>query len=316
MDNNNITHRIKALWIDDEPTESFVVLAKRRGIDLKVAETVKEGMDMLDNKSNIFEAIILDANCKIEDKNEQSNISALSHAIAGIYARHIDIPWFVYTAGGYERFEMIETIIPQQYRNWDTNAFYTKPIAGEDLFAAIKKAVENSEVTKALRKYKTELAVYGESDLVTLLVAQNKLNFSTDHNIPNSIRKIADTLCYILRNKGFVDIDLNTSNVLGDVSKYLGFDKTNIYIPKHIQGAFHYLSGYYCNPGSHGFDPAKPRSICNYIQNNQAPYANITGLNCLLDVIRWIGSLDLDNEEFIKEVQIHFSHLQNNKKKQ
>lgn len=70
MDNKDITYRIKALWIDDEPTNGFIDQAGRCGIDITVAETVQDGMRLLDNKSNFFEAIILDANCKSLFKND------------------------------------------------------------------------------------------------------------------------------------------------------------------------------------------------------------------------------------------------------
>lgn len=321
MESTETTYRINTLWIDDEPTGGFIDQASLNDIDITVAETVEEGLKLLDNKSNFFEAIILDANCKIANEEEEEDLSALSHAIAGIYARSIDIPWFVYTAGGYEGFEMIEKIVPQQYRNWDSKAYYTKPgtnntISGqsiEELFAAIKKAVEQSERTKILRKYKTEIGIFGEPEFLDLLMVQTKKDFSTDDNVPNAIRKIADTICYNLRHKGFIGVEPDKSNVLGDVSKYVSKDQNNTYIPKHIQGAFHYLSQYYCNPGSHGFDPEKPLPICRYIRNNTAPYANITGLNCLLDIINWVGSLNLEDEDFLKEVQTNFSFWTTNK---
>lgn len=284
MESDDTKYRIKTLWIDDEPTGGFIDQAALNGIDITIAETVEDGLKMLDNKSNIFEAIILDANCKIADEGEEEDLSALSHAIAGIYARSINIPWFVYTAGGYEGFEMIEKIVPQQYRNWDTKAFYTKPgtsntITGQsidELFTAIKKAVEQSEITRIFRRYKTEIDTFNEPEFKELLIAQNKKDFATDDTVPNSIRKIADTICYALRSSEFISVELDKSNIIGEVSKHLATDGTNKYVPKHIQGAFHYLSQYYCNPGSHGFDPEKPLPICRYIRNNRAPYANLS----------------------------------------
>ncbi len=311
-----MTYRINVLWIDDEPTDGFIDKAAMSGIDLMIAETVEDGMRMLDDKTNIFEAIILDANCKISNIDKQEDLSALSHAIAGIYARSIDIPWFVYTAGGYEGFELIEKIIPQQFRNWDTKAYYTKPgtsntITGqsiEELFIAIKRAVEQSEITKTKRKYGTVLSIYNGRELLDLLIAQTNRNFSTDENIPNAIRKIADSICYNLRNNGFLGIDPDKTNVIGDCSRYFAYDKQNKYVPKHIQGALHYLSAYYCNPGSHGHDPEKPLPICKHIRSGEAPYVNIIGINCLLEFISWYGSLDLDNKEYLKDIQIDFSH--------
>ena len=223
MELNKTKYRIKTLWIDDEPTGGFIDQASINGIDITIAVTVEEGLKLLDNKSNFFEAIILDANCKIADEEEEEDLSALSHAIAGIYARSIDIPWFVYTAGGYEGFEMIEKIVPQQYRNWDTKAYYTKPgtnntITGQsidELFSAIKKAVEQSERTKTFRRYKAEIDTFNEPEFIELLISQNKKDFATDDTVPNSIRKIADTLCYILRNKSFIGVEPDKSNTLG-----------------------------------------------------------------------------------------------------
>lgn len=65
MDNKDITYRIKALWIDDEPTNGFIDQAGRCGIDITVAETVQDGMSLLDNKSNFFYGPQNEA-CKVE----------------------------------------------------------------------------------------------------------------------------------------------------------------------------------------------------------------------------------------------------------
>lgn len=309
--------RIKVLWIDDQPTDGFIDKAAGEEIDIEVATTVSQGMAMLDDQTNTFEAIILDANCKIADDGEEEDLSALSHAIAGIYARRLEIPWFVYTAGGYEGFELIEKIIPQNYRNWDENAYYTKPganeIAGQgynELFSAIKKAVAESEITKTKRLFRDVFDVYDGQDILGLLMRRDDNSIRRDTSVPNQVRLIADNICYRLRDVGINPSKGKQSNVIGDYSFFLAKDTFNQFIPKHVQGALHYLSLYYCNPGSHGEDPKQPLPICRHIKMGLAPFANQMGIYALIGLIQWFGTLPLYNDEEMKPMRDFFNNIE------
>ena len=77
--------KIRVLWIDDEPSDSFLDEAYDNGLVVEVRKTVKAGLKELQNKNEIYEAIILDANCKIEDEDtETPQLIALANAIVGI----------------------------------------------------------------------------------------------------------------------------------------------------------------------------------------------------------------------------------------
>lgn len=312
--------RIKVLWIDDQPTDGFIDKAAGSGIDIAVATTVSHGMTMLDDQTNTFEAIILDANCKISDEGEEEDLSALSHAIAGIYARRLEIPWFVYTAGGYEGFELIEKIIPQNYRNWDERAYYTKPgvneIAGQgynELFSAIKRAVEQSEVSRTKRQFREVFEVYDGQDILGLLIRRDCTLIRRDSSVPNQVRLIADNICYRLRNAGINPSKGKLSNVIGDFSLLLAKDTNNQYIPKHVQGALHYLSSYYCNPGSHGEDPKQSLPICRHIKMGLAPFANQMGIYALIGLIQWFGTLPIYNDEEMQPMREFFNNIETTK---
>ena len=84
---------IKVLWIDDQPNGTFLDSAEANGINVKNCTTVEAGLKELTDKNAFYEAIILDANCKIADENmEAPQLKALTNAITGIYKNQIDLP--------------------------------------------------------------------------------------------------------------------------------------------------------------------------------------------------------------------------------
>ena len=77
--------RLNVLWVDDIPTEEFMNEAFENGIEITPVKCVNSGMNALRDTSKSWDAIILDANCKItEDEQEQPTLKALKKAIENL----------------------------------------------------------------------------------------------------------------------------------------------------------------------------------------------------------------------------------------
>lgn len=307
--------KIKVLWIDDNPNEftEFLDDAFDAGIDIKVCKTVKDGLDELLNQNAIYEAIILDANCKIKDENfEVPQLVALSHAIVGIYVRGIDLPWFVYTGGAYEGKEALEHIIPQQYRNWDDKQWYNKPDDEHQLFEAIKNAVSNRETTKVLNTFPDAFKLSSSQVLLNILINRNSYEIERDTTIPNKIRIIMEEdICSFLHNNGIYPAEFTSNNRVKQCSLLFGKDTLNKYVPVYIQRLFHFLSEY-SNEGSHGTDKRAEiiaQKQKRDIESGKALQLNRAAVNALLCIFQWCSSFPIEDMGAMKPINEYFLNL-------
>ena len=183
--------RLNVLWVDDMPTDEFMNEAYEYGLSITPAKSVNTGLSLLKDKSAIWDAIILDANCKItEDEQEQPSLKALKEAVNQLVHMRTEIPWFVYTGGDYEGVEHLEYMIKE--RSYDDRLYYEKPKQRYELFENIKKAVDNSEAYLVRQKYPVVCNFYKDYDLVELLMEYNKDDFDTDTSVPNRVRQIIE----------------------------------------------------------------------------------------------------------------------------
>ena len=307
--------RIKVLWIDDDPSEfsEFRDDAYDAGLDIEVCKTVLQGLDELEDRNKIYEAIILDANCKIADEKEAQQLAALSHAIAGIYVRGIDLPWFVYTGGAYEGKEALEHIIPQQYRSWDNNQWYNKPDQEHELFEAIKNAVKNRETTRIKDAYPEAFRFSSSQVLLDILKDMNTKDFERDVTVPNKIRTIVEQdICSFLRDNGIYPAEYDKKfNKIKQCSYFFGSDNNHEKVPAYIQRLFHFLSEY-ANEGSHGVDKreiAIARKQKSDIEQGLAKHLNRAGVDALLSICLWCSTFPVDDPEKMKPYHEFFLNL-------
>lgn len=298
--------RIKVLWIDDNPDQfdAFLDDAYEEGLDIDVCQTVDKGLLALQDRNKIYEAIILDANCKISDENtEAPALIALSHAIVGIYALGITIPWFVYTGGGYEGAQALEYIIPQKYRTWDEKRWYDKPDDEYELFGAIVKAVENSETHQLMLQFPEAFEMSKSQELLGLLKRRDSHEFERDETVPNSLRCVADDVCDYLHDKAIYPIEFTTSNKIKECSFIIGEDSQNRIAPLYIQNCFRFLSDY-CNAASHQSDKKetveRPNIIRSDIRAGRAKYLNRTAVHSLMNIISWAYNFPVNDIEAMK----------------
>lgn len=304
MDENK--RKIKVLWIDDNPDQfdEFLDDAFDAGLDIDTYRTVDAGLNALQDRNKIYEAIILDANCKISDENKETPaLVALSHAIVGIYAIGATIPWFVYTGGGYEGAEALEYIIPQKYRSWDEKHWYDKPDDEHELFKAITTAVENSETHQLMLQFPEAFEMSKSQELLDILKQRNTHEFERDETVPNSLRCVADDVCHFLRDNGIYPAEFTTSNKIKECSILFGKDHNYQLVPTYIQNSLRFLSDY-CNAASHQSDDnitmRKPNVIRADIRGGKAKYLNRSAVHSLMNVILWASNFPVNDIEAMK----------------
>ena len=309
MDNEKM---IKVLWIDDQPNGTFLDSAEANGINVKNCTTVEAGLKELTDKNAFYEAIILDANCKIADENmEAPQLKALTNAITGIYKNQIDLPWFVYTGGAYEGKDALEHIIPKEYQWWNcSKMWYNKPDDIETLFTDIKKAVENREESKIKTKYSYAFKIIKSQaqGLLSLLKRMNTPEFERDEEVPHTIRCLCEELVkYIESNGIFYRSTKPTSNLTKECSLFLGKDKKHCYTPVYIQGLFYFLSEY-ANAGSHEAT-SDEGNVRQAIKDGTATLLNFTATLALMNIILWCSNFPIEKQEDIKKIQAFYYSL-------
>jgi len=280
----DLGYRINVLWIDDDPSDSFQDAAYEEQIDITVAKFVIAAKKMLEDRTKKWDAIILDANCKIYSENEAPNIDALAEAIDLVGPYQDKIPWFVYTGGTYEGISSLKHIIKSS-RQWDDRKYYHKGTDMDALFDNIKKAVSMSPISHIRAKYSSITSICPRWDLVEILNHfENDENFDYDKDVPKRVRDILNWLFRELNSIQFLLVKFNncSQNAAND---FLGRESLSEFIDIHHQKALDFCV-YYANNGSHDGLP-----VNTDITEGKSRFLNKLGVFALLDVLSWYNNL-------------------------
>ncbi len=281
--------KLNVLWVDDIPTEEFMNEAYEYGLDIIAAKSVQSGLKLLNDKTKLWDAIILDANCKLtDDEQEQPSLKALQEAIHQLVHMRTDILWFVYTGGDYEGVEHLEYMIKE--RPYDDRLYYEKPKQRFELFENIKKATSQKETILVKQKYPEVCNFYNDADFIKLLICFENGGIETDSNIPNRVREVLDMIMERLNFLGVLPVLFNNTN-LNECSVCLGMMKG--FIPTHIQESFR-LCVNIANEGSH-------KESRKFIRENKAPFLNKVIIACLINIMHWCSSLSNDKEQLKRQ---------------
>ena len=287
--------RMNVLWVDDMPTQDFMNEAYEYGISITSATSVDKGMLMLKDKSIVWDAIILDANCKITDEEqEQPSLMALKEAVNQLVHMRTEIPWFVYTGGDYEGVEHLKFIINE--RGYDDRFFYEKPKQRYELFDNIKKAVDSSEAYIVRQKHATVCTFYKDYDLVELLMDYNNDDFDTNTSVPNRVRQIIEWVMRYLEGKGLLSIPFTGANI-AKCSMALG--EIHQIVPIQVARSMHFCVDI-CNDGSHDME------VSANIVSGDAPYLNKSLILNLLNILHWCPSIEKYEKEELKKKVIQY----------
>ena len=273
---------IQALWIDDEPTDEFMDAAYATGINITERKNVDDGIEELLRDSAKYDAIILDANCISHRNNTlDPQITALAYAINQLNTNHINLPWFVYSAGGFNGEGAIDILVESCELPYNhTNRWYKKPGDMEDLFADIKSVVAQFPDFKLKEKHKELFSWYPHTaELLDIIRYLDKEDNNDDYEVFNKIRQQLEYLMRLAREKGFLNIEYKTTN-LGECSKQLGKQELTGIIPNYIQRSLHSIVTV-CNEGSH------LTSLQEIIRNNKAPYLIKSTIYEFLNLVHW-----------------------------
>lgn len=278
---------IQVLWIDDQPNDEFMDFAYENGIDITVTTNVDDGIQELLEKKALYDAIILDANCISHSDNTMApNIKALSYATHQLARHKIELPWFVYSGGGFEGEKSIDVIVEGCELPYNpTNRWYKKPGDMEDLFADIKSVVAQFQDFKLKEKHRELFSWYPHTaQLLDIIRYLDKEDNNDDDEVFNKIRQQLEYLMDFAYKKGFLNIEFTTTN-LGECSKQLGKQELTGIIPNYIQRSLHSVVTV-CNQGSH------LTSLQEIIRNNKAPYLIKSTIYEFLNLVHWFNKTD------------------------
>lgn len=280
---------LKVLWVDDIPQNMFINTAYKEGVDIENVICVNDGIKQMRDHTKAWDAIILDANCKISgDPQELASLDALKKALFELVSVRPEVPWFVYTAGDYEGVEHLSFMIKD--RPYAPKPFYHKPSEYKELLDSLKKAVQHQHFYKIKEKYPSICKFYDDADFLNLLIGYEKGGIETDSSIPNRVREVLDWIMEMLNQKGALPVLFNGTN-LNECSVCLGM--MSKFVPNHIQESFRFCVNI-ANEGSH-------KESRRLIRENKAPFLNKTLIGCLIDVMYWCASLPDDKEILKKE---------------
>lgn len=297
--------RYKVLWVDDQPTEEFLNEAYEQGLDITVATNYCDCVVELQKPNELWDAIILDVNCKKTANDANGSIGSFTETKAYIDANHSGcniIPWFVYTGGAYDTFSIIESLI-QDDRSWDDRKYYNKPEDMNILFKNIKKSADNIEGTKIKHKYAEVFDIDKDlnSRLLRVLTSLEHSEFSNP-DVLTSIRKILEWLRTQLIELYIIPSDMK----FNEFSITLGNKNLSDYIPFYIQRSLHSCTTV-TQDGSHLL-----RSDGD-IATGKAPYLTRSTTYEMLNILVWYKNLISDREQVEALARKVAANMMNNK---
>ena len=295
--------RLNVLWVDDQPKEDFMNEAYEYGLEITPVTCVNNGMNALRDTSKSWDAIILDANCKITDEEqEQPTLKALKKAMEELLHQRTSVPWFVYTGGDYEGVEHLEYIIKE--RDYDDRLFYEKPQQRYELYDKIQSVVANSKIFAVKQKYAPVCSFYKDYDLIELLLELEEDAITTDSSVPNRVRQIVEWVMRYCEERGILSIPFTGSNIANCSRSICELRQL---VPIHVARSLHFCVDI-CNDGSHDLE------VASYLAGAEAPYLNKSLIYNLLNILQWCPSLQRFNkEELIKKV-VYYQQLNREEK--
>lgn len=293
---NNIDIRYTLLWIDDQPSTSFMDLAYEDPfrIDIHHEYCYADGIKWLNENVDICDAVILDVNCKDAAITDIPSMTVFRDNLDKVktlcnYRRLI--PWFVYTGGGYEGSESLEYAISGN-SDWSKERYYHKPSQQNDLLINIIDSIKGAKEIGIRRKYSAAFSLSEEirPDLIEVLTCLEDEEHR-NAGILNKIRMIMDWVMDYCFEMGLSLVERTGSNIT-ECSKFLDKTELSDYIPVYIQRAIHTLVRV-TNEGSHRLKTKE------YIENGNAPYLTRSLIYELLNVLNWLTTISTDKYDIV-----------------
>ncbi len=285
---------ITVLWIDDEPGSDSLFedyAYNENQIDVYNFRTVDDGIDELRNPCRLYDAIILDANCKLRDTKEIETVNALGYAINQLAKHNIDLPWFVYSGGGFEGESVIDNFVASQYRPYDEKSWYRKPSERGILLDKITEVVGKSDEYKIKTQYAEIFDFYPHDVELLEILTYLDPKKQNDAKVYTLIRKELESILKYCYTCGVILEDVGIS--INEGSKLVS---SNTNVPVYIQRSFHSCVEI-CNNGSHRLEKIRRIEIDEATKKGKAPYLIRSTIYELLNIISWIKDLPKEEED-------------------
>lgn len=170
----------KVLWVDDDKSiiEAFQIKAEDYNIDLCHVDNWESAKKCLLDDFEDYSAIILDAECKMNDNEpeECSFIHKVLPAMQRLFGRKdTSIPWYILSAGTMDGFSSVMDVAQychaENEEEWG-NMLYSKTSpsqnanSAEKLFETIQRVAGNQISNKVLFRYQSTFRYMGEGKLI------------------------------------------------------------------------------------------------------------------------------------------------------
>lgn len=276
--------KYNVIWIDDECEQDqyFVSNAVEKGIKIAGFKFAKEGIEALKANFEKWDAIILDANCLLDNIDKSPDVETLEYSITEIKTHFIikkdEIPVFILS--GYKDFlnnNMAQKFI-HKYKVFNKDDESVDGFNG--FYDQIIEKIQNSPRTETFvrSKYAEILSIDSnwEKILTQILVAYER----NDKNNPSVLNLIRDILEYL--NIEFFKIGL--SNSIESISNIpLHWDCNEMdFIPLYIRAKIRSLVNT-TNAGSHAVNSQTLKDV----EDGKAPYLVKSCVLDLLTVLLW-----------------------------
>lgn len=309
--------KIKVLWIDDQPNDAFIDDAFDLDIRIDVRRNYDDGVTALQSTC-AYDAIILDANCLCHnDSSEIPDISALGYGIKSIKAAGINLPWFVYSLGGFSGDIAIDVIVKgyQDERPYDQVLWYKKPAQEQELFDKIKEVVSNRNEYQLKQRYSAEFAAAksvkdAERLLLEGLLFEYQNSPKSIQDYFNPIRKIAENIVSQCQSLGYIPSNMTLNGIAKLLYSDPGSEVEGVSLQKRIMTralghSFIYFLDITQDASHDKLD--LPLGITDYVRDRKNTNLFKSVLYIVMDLLLWFDELkrtDVDS----RNIQIHYKY--------
>lgn len=287
----------KVLWIDDDPSEELMDVAKDDyGIELISKECYQEGLEWLNANITTCDAVILDVYCKASE-DESPNFESFQSSVIKVNRACRDngvrfIPWFVYTGGpsGHTMgYEFIKSLAKAFDRSWDDKDYYNKPADADALFSKIQEEAMKSPVTQLKNRYPFAFGLDHAIDntMVKIISCLESDDCSRQYEMIRSVGIVIESLRNYLVNAGFLPYELNKGISISPCASFLGMREMQEIIPQYIQQCI-FMCALTGSEGGHAL-PAKVD-----VEAGKVPHLLPCLIMALLTFLNWLHSQMMD----------------------
>ena len=280
--------KIKALWIDDQPNQDFMVYASASyGIKITVKQNVDDGIHELETNKGAYDCVILDANCVFSRDSRKVTMSALNYALNRLRDLKANIPWFIYSAGGLEGDEASIENASEGWgpRTYDAKLWYRKPQDMDAMLQKIQEVCNDGEAFKIRAQHPHLFEWYPHPDKLLEILGYLNEGATNSVGIFNLMRKELEFLKDLSYDLGLLENPLGNTEIT-EWSKKLG-DKNffEAIVPVYIQRSLHSVTAI-CHAGSHDNS-----SVNLNVPLGIAPYLVKSTVFEFLNIIDWMSRL-------------------------